>query len=184
MTKILSLQKLMAVRTQLRRAGKTVVFTNGCFDLLHRGHLQYLSQARRLGDVLIVGLNDDDSIRRQHKGPERPILPLEDRAAILSALEMVDYVCPFSEDTPERMIAQLKPDVLVKGADYRLNQIVGREIVERTGGRVIVLPLLEGRSTSAIVRKILRDYGYNTKPEIYSHKSAGATSSWSHGVME
>ena len=162
MNKVLPLEKLMDIRTQLRRVGKTVVFTNGCFDLLHRGHIRYLSQARGLGDVLIVGLNDDGSIRRQHKGPERPILPLEDRAAILSALEMVDYVCPFSEDTPERIIAQLKPDILVKGADYRLNQIAGREIVERTGGQVIALPLLQGRSTSAIVRKILRAYGVET----------------------
>lgn len=159
MNKVLPLEKLVDIRTQLSWVGKTVVFTNGCFDLLHRGHIRYLSQARGLGDVLIVGLNDDESIRRQHKGPERPILPLEDRAAILSALEMVDYVCPFSEDTPERIIAQLKPDILVKGADYRLNQIVGREIVERTGGRVIALSLLQGRSTSAIVRKILRAYG-------------------------
>ena len=159
MNKILSLEELEDVRTQLKRVGKTVVFTNGCFDLLHRGHIQYLSQARQLGDVLIVGLNDDDSVRRQHKGPEHPIFPLEDRAAILSALEMVDYVCPFSEDTPERLLAQLKPDILVKGGDYRPDQIVGRDIVERAGGRVIALPILEGRSTTAIVRKILRAYG-------------------------
>jgi len=159
MSKILSLEELEDVRTQLKRAGKTVVFTNGCFDLLHRGHIQYLSQARQLGDVLIVGLNDDDSVRRQHKGPEHPIFPLEDRAAILSALEMVDYVCPFSEDTPERLLAQLKPDILVKGGDYRPDQIVGRDIVERAGNRVIALPILEGRSTTAIVRNILRAYG-------------------------
>jgi len=159
MNKILSLEELEDVRTQLKRVGKTVVFTNGCFDLLHRGHIQYLSQARQLGDVLIVGLNDDDSVRRQHKGPEHPIFPLEDRAAILSALEMVDYVCPFSEDTPERLLAQLKPDILVKGGDYRPDQIVGRDIVERAGGRVIALPILEGRSTTAIVRNILRAYG-------------------------
>jgi D-beta-D-heptose 7-phosphate kinase/D-beta-D-heptose 1-phosphate adenosyltransferase len=153
------IEKLVDIRNQLKQAGKTVVFTNGCFDLLHRGHVEYLGEARRLGDVLIVGLNDDASIRGQHKGPEHPIFPLEDRAAILLALEAVDYVCPFSEDTPGRLIAQLMPDILVKGGDYRLDQIVGRDVVERAGGRVIALPLIEGRSTTAVIRKILRAYG-------------------------
>ena len=159
MNKLLRPEKIAKIRNQLKQEGKTVVFTNGCFDLLHRGHVEHLDEARRLGDVLIVGLNDDASILRQHKGPEHPIFPLEDRAAILLALEAVDYVCPFSEDTPGRLIAQLIPDILVKGADYRLDQIVGRDVVEGAGGRVIALPLLEGRSTSATVRKILRAYG-------------------------
>ncbi|MFH1006437.1 MAG: D-glycero-beta-D-manno-heptose 1-phosphate adenylyltransferase [Candidatus Latescibacterota bacterium] len=165
MKPLLSVEKLVELRNRLKQAGKTVVFTNGCFDLLHRGHVEYLQGARNLGDVLFVGLNDDTSILLQKKGPERPIFPLEDRAAILMALESVDYVCPFSEDTPERLIAQLKPDILVKGGDYSLDQIVGRHLVEEAGGRVIVLPLLKGRSTSATVCRILRAYNLETGRE-------------------
>jgi len=139
-----------------RQAEQRIVFTNGCFDLLHPGHVSLLHQARQLGDRLIVGLNTDDSIQRL-KGEQRPILPGADRAAILSALEDVDMVVFFDEDTPLDLIAQLKPDILVKGADYRMEEVVGREVVESYGGRVRLVEILAGHSTSAIARKLSGD---------------------------
>lgn len=154
---IVGLEELVVIRQALRKAGKVVVFTNGCFDLLHRGHVAYLSDAKALGDVLIVGLNDDHSVRRL-KGPKRPLMPLEDRAAILAALIMVDYVCPFSEDTPQAMLTRLRPDILVKGGDYTVDQVIGRDIVEETGGRVMILPLHNGCSTTGIIQRILDRY--------------------------
>lgn len=137
-----------------RRRGKKIVFANGCFDLLHLGHVRLLEKAKSLGDLLVVGLNTDRSVRRL-KGKSRPILPQRDRAGILAALEAVDYVTFFSEDTPARLIARLKPDILVKGGDYSPKNIVGTDTVKKNGGRVIVVPLVEGRGTSRIVRKIL-----------------------------
>jgi D-beta-D-heptose 7-phosphate kinase/D-beta-D-heptose 1-phosphate adenosyltransferase len=154
---IVDLDRLTAIRQELNGVGKVVVFTNGCFDLLHRGHVAYLADAKALGDVLMVGLNDDPSVRRL-KGPKRPLMPLEDRAAILAALVMVDYVCPFSGDTPEAMLTRLRPDILVKGGDYALDQVVGREIVEEAGGKVMILPLHDGRSTTGIIERILDRY--------------------------
>ena len=130
-----------------------LVFTNGCFDLLHRGHVAYLNEAAALGDRLLVGLNDDDSVRRL-KGAGRPVLPAEDRAYLLASLRAVDHVTVFGEDTPAALIEALRPDVLVKGADYALDEVVGREAVEAAGGRVVLLELEEGRSTSALLRRI------------------------------
>lgn len=144
--------ELCALR-QAKRSGKKIVFTNGCFDILHAGHISYLKRARQLGDILVVGLNSDASVKRL-KGRERPVNPLDDRMLLLSALECVDYVIPFEEDTPARLIEQVVPDVLVKGGDYRIEDIVGGEFVRKNGGEVMVLPFVEGRSTTAVIRKI------------------------------
>jgi rfaE bifunctional protein nucleotidyltransferase chain/domain len=136
-----------------RQDEQRIVFTNGCFDLLHPGHVSLLHQARHLGDRLIVGLNTDASINRL-KGEQRPILPEQDRAAILSALEDVDMVVFFDEDTPLTLIDPLKPDILVKGADYRIEDVVGKSIVEAYGGQVRLVDILKGHSTTAIARKL------------------------------
>jgi len=136
-----------------KRNGRRIVFTNGCFDLLHPGHIGSLEQARALGDALIVGLNSDASVR-QLKGPGRPVLPERERAEILAALECVDAVVIFDELTPREIIARLLPDVLVKGADWPGDQIVGREEVEAAGGRVVSIPVVPGYSTTEILRKI------------------------------
>jgi D-glycero-beta-D-manno-heptose 1-phosphate adenylyltransferase len=140
---------------RLRAVGKTVVFTNGVFDLLHVGHLRYLQQARALGDALIVGVNSDRSVRA-NKGAGRPITPDAERAEILSALACVDGVVVFDEDTPHDIITALQPDVLVKGADWAADAIVGREVVEARGGRVVRVPIEAGHSTSALMEKIRR----------------------------
>jgi len=155
--KIKSAETLRRVRARLRREGKTVVFTNGCFDLLHRGHIRLFRKARSLGDVLIVGLNTDASVRRL-KGPFRPILPLRERLEVLSAVSDIDYVTSFSEETPRRTIAALLPDVLVKGGDWGPDRVVGREEVEAAGGRVVIVPYLKGRSSSSIIGKVLRSF--------------------------
>jgi rfaE bifunctional protein nucleotidyltransferase chain/domain len=139
-----------------KRNGRRVVFTNGCFDLLHPGHIRNLEQARELGDALIVGLNSDASVR-QLKGEGRPVLPERERAEILAALESVDAVVIFDELTPREVIARLLPDVLVKGGDWPGDQIVGREEVEAAGGHVVSLPVVPGYSTSDILRKIRKD---------------------------
>ena len=136
-----------------RRAGRRVVFTNGVFDILHPGHLRYLRHARELGDALIVGLNGDASVRR-NKGPDRPINGEDERAEILAALEPVDAVVIFDEDTPDEIIQAVQPDVLVKGADWAEDAIIGRDTVEARGGRVVRIAVEEGFSTSAIVAKI------------------------------
>jgi D-beta-D-heptose 7-phosphate kinase/D-beta-D-heptose 1-phosphate adenosyltransferase len=137
-----------------RSSGKKIVFTNGCFDLLHPGHINLLHQARSFGDRLVIGLNTDSSIKRL-KGELRPILSEQDRAAILNALDCVDLVVLFEEDTPLKLIKSLKPDVLVKGADYKPEEVVGRKFVESYGGEVRLVPLLEGYSTTGIARKVL-----------------------------
>lgn len=136
-----------------RRAGKRVVFTNGCFDLIHAGHVRYLRAAKRLGDVLVVGLNSDRSVRRL-KGPQRPLVPQRARCEVMAALEMVDLVTVFSQDTPYALIARVQPDVLVKGGDWRLDQIVGADLVRARGGRVRSLPFAPGYSTTALVARI------------------------------
>jgi D-beta-D-heptose 7-phosphate kinase/D-beta-D-heptose 1-phosphate adenosyltransferase len=136
-----------------RAAGRTVVFTNGCFDLLHGGHIHLLNRASSFGDVLVVGLNTDESVMRL-KGPSRPVQSLDDRALILSSLRMVDMVVPFPEDTPLRLIERLLPDVLVKGGDYSPDTVVGAGTVTAAGGRVEIVELLEGRSTSSIVERL------------------------------
>jgi D-glycero-beta-D-manno-heptose 1-phosphate adenylyltransferase len=136
-----------------RAAGATIVFTNGVFDLLHRGHVEYLAEARALGDRLVVGLNSDASVRRL-KGSARPLVAAADRAAVLRALACVDLVAVFEEDTPERLIRAVRPDVLVKGGDWEVERIVGRDFVEARGGRVLSIPMREGCSTSALVQRI------------------------------
>ena len=141
--------------SRLREAGKTVVFTNGVFDLLHPGHLRYLRHARTLGDALIIGVNSDRSVRAI-KGPGRPINPEQERAEVLAALACVDGVVIFDEDTPHDVIAALQPDVLVKGADWAEDAIVGRDIVEDRGGTVVRVAIEPGYSTTAILRKISR----------------------------
>ncbi|MGB2960528.1 MAG: D-glycero-beta-D-manno-heptose 1-phosphate adenylyltransferase [Bacteroidota bacterium] len=158
MGRIVGLRRLRLLRKELKRKGKTVVFTNGTFDILHRGHVEYLAKARGLGDVLVVGLNTDQSIRRI-KGKGRPINPGSDRAAVIASLASVDYVCFFSEDTPHQIISSLLPDVLVKGADWKLDEIVGRDVVEQHGGRVRRIRLTQGRSTTLILQRVLRMYG-------------------------
>ena len=146
-------------KLELWRVAKAkVVFTNGVFDLVHRGHVEYLEDARALGDRLVVGLNSDASTRRL-KGPSRPIVGEQDRAAVVGALACVDLVVMFDDDTPLRLIAAVAPDVLVKGADYGVADIVGRELVESHGGRVTTVPLREGLSTSEIVRRIREGKG-------------------------
>ncbi len=131
-----------------------LVFTNGVFDILHRGHVEYLSRARRLGDRLVVAINSDASARRLEKGAGRPLNSVEDRCYVLAALACVDAVTVFDEDTPGALIAELVPDVLVKGGDYRPETVVGRDTVEAAGGRVVILPLVEGRSTTTLIRRI------------------------------
>jgi D-beta-D-heptose 7-phosphate kinase/D-beta-D-heptose 1-phosphate adenosyltransferase len=153
MGRVISRAELIEVRRELKKNGRRIVFTNGCFDLLHRGHIEYLAKAKSLGDILIVGLNADDSVRRL-KGPNRPITPQEDRAAILAALAVVDYVCIFDEDTPYELIRAVVPDILVKGADWTVDDVVGKDIVEAAGGSVHTIEFLPNRSTTNIIQKI------------------------------
>ena len=155
MTKLLTREALIRERERLRREGKRLVFTNGCFDLLHPGHVRYLSQARAMGDALVVALNGDRSVRKL-KGEGRPILNEQERAEVVSALEAVDYVTIFEEETPRELIAALLPDVLVKGGDWPIDQIIGREEVEASGGRVVSLPYVERLSTSEIIERVER----------------------------
>ena len=153
---VVSWEELLPERDLWRRAGRTVVWTNGCFDLLHVGHLRSLEAAKRLGDVLVVGVNGDESVRRL-KGPGRPVVPAEDRAAMVAALRPVDRVVIFGEDTPEAALERLRPEIHAKGADYADKPIPEREVVERHGGRVVLLPLVEGWSTSGLLDRIGRD---------------------------
>ncbi len=152
--KILSRDELLSLRKRLRAEGKSVVFTNGVFDLLHVGHVRYLKQARALGDLLVVAVNSDAAVRKL-KGNDRPITPEHERAEILAALRQVDYVTVFDADSPRELIAELLPDVLVKGGDYGLDEIHGREEVEAAGGRVVSLPFVEGVSTTSMIEKIV-----------------------------
>jgi D-beta-D-heptose 7-phosphate kinase/D-beta-D-heptose 1-phosphate adenosyltransferase len=149
--------ELRKIIEEIKAKGKQIVFTNGCFDLLHIGHLRYLETAKALGDILVVGINSDSSVRRL-KGPERPILPLIERMEILSGLECVDYVVSFNDETPLELISFLKPHVLVKGGDWTKETTVGKEVVEGLGGEVVILPFVEGNSTTHIIETILRRY--------------------------
>jgi D-beta-D-heptose 7-phosphate kinase/D-beta-D-heptose 1-phosphate adenosyltransferase len=151
--KVKTLKELAPILDEHRRKGEVIVFTNGCFDVLHLGHVKYLEFARGLGDVLVVGLNSDGSVRRL-KGPERPIVPEAERAQVLAALDDVTYVAVFEEDTPAKIIRRVRPDVLVKGEDWREKGVVGREFVESRGGRVVLAPLVKDRSTTDVIRKI------------------------------
>jgi rfaE bifunctional protein nucleotidyltransferase chain/domain len=148
---LITRRNLPSLVRRLRRQRKRIVFTNGVFDVLHRGHVDYLAKARSFGDVLIVGLNNDRSVRRL-KGPTRPVQRQADRAAILLALRSVDFVVLFGEETPDKLIQEVRPDVLVKGADYRLSEIVGAHFVKSCGGLVRTVPLTRGRSTSRLLK--------------------------------
>jgi D-beta-D-heptose 7-phosphate kinase/D-beta-D-heptose 1-phosphate adenosyltransferase len=149
---------LVSAVEALKREGKRIVFTNGCFDLLHVGHVRLLEQARQLGDVLVVGINSDRSVRRL-KGPSRPIVKERDRAQVLAGLASVDYVTVFDEATPHALIAALKPDVLVKGADWAMREVVGRDVLKRSGGRVVRIPLVKGYSTTSLIERLVRAHG-------------------------
>ena len=153
--RVLTREQAVALVTSLRAAGKTVVFTNGVFDILHPGHVRYLEVARELGDALILGLNADASVRR-NKGPERPITPEAERAEVLAGLQSVDAVVLFDEDTPDAIVKALQPDILVKGADWPADRIVGRDTVESRGGRVVLVPIEQGHSTTSIVERVRR----------------------------
>ena len=156
--KIKTLEEIVHLRTRFRESGKKLVFTNGCFDLLHIGHVRYLNQARSMGDALVVGVNSDSSVRII-KGDLRPVVPESERAEIIAALSSVDYVFIFSDPTPQRVIDAIVPDVLVKGADWEVSDIVGRDTVENAGGVVLNIPLVEGASTSDMIRRIVRHFG-------------------------
>ena len=161
-TKIIKLKDVQSLANKIKSKNQSIVFTNGCFDILHKGHVEYLAQAKDKGDVLIVGLNSDDSVRRQGKGKERPINKIEARQTVLSSLFFVDYVVEFDEDTPINLIKLIQPNVLVKGGDYdpcetnsnAKSYIVGKDIVEANGGKVEVINLVEGFSTTSIVNKL------------------------------
>lgn len=157
MSKVKSLGELTPILSILRASGMKIVFTNGCFDIIHTGHTRYLEKAKAEGDVLVVGLNSDASVRGI-KGEKRPVNNETDRAEALSALKAVDYVTIFNEPDPYNVIAAIQPDVLVKGGDWPLDKIIGRDIVEARGGRVVNLPYIEGRSTTGIIEKIIRSY--------------------------
>jgi len=154
--KIKSLASLKKAVTGARKRGRRVVFTNGCFDILHLGHVRYLDKARRLGDLLVVALNTDASVRRL-KGKGRPLNSERDRAEVLASLQCVDYVTLFKEQTPLRVIKTLRPNVLVKGGDYKIKEIVGHELVLKDGGRVVSIPLVKGRSTTTLIKKMKRE---------------------------
>lgn len=157
MGKTVKLQELIRVRREARKENKKVVFTNGCFDFLHRGHIEYLKKAKKLGDILIVGLNSDSSVRKI-KGKGRPIQKQADRAAILSSLYFVDYITIFSELTPLKLISALIPDILVKGGDWKVKDIVGKDIVQSHGGKVLNLKIVKGKSTRNIIQTILNRF--------------------------
>lgn len=157
--KIMTVADLLPVLIDAREKGARIVFTNGCFDLLHVGHTRYLQAARSCGDILVVAVNSDASVEAQGKGPGRPILPACQRIELLAALAAVDYVLLFDDPTPLRLIQQLQPDILVKGEDWLPDQIVGRDLVEGRGGRVVRVPLTPGMSTTALITRILRAAG-------------------------
>jgi rfaE bifunctional protein nucleotidyltransferase chain/domain len=156
--KIMTRENLKAELDRLRRAGKKIVFTNGCFDILHVGHTRYLREAKKLGDVLVLALNSDSSVRSL-KGEKRPLVPENERADVVASLESVDFVTIFAEATPIELIDYLKPHVLVKGGDWAEEKVVGRESVQSWGGRVAIIPEIKGSSTTNIIEKIRKVYG-------------------------
>ncbi|MCZ2128903.1 MAG: D-glycero-beta-D-manno-heptose 1-phosphate adenylyltransferase [Bacteroidia bacterium] len=156
-SKILSLEDAVKIIAAQKAFGKRVVFTNGCFDILHRGHLEYLMEARQLGDFLLVGVNSDNSVRRLGKSPSRPLQDEQGRALAIASLYFVDLVIIFDEDTPHKLISTILPDILVKGADYKPEDIVGYKEVTENGGTVKTIPFIEGYSTTSIEQKILKE---------------------------
>jgi D-beta-D-heptose 7-phosphate kinase/D-beta-D-heptose 1-phosphate adenosyltransferase len=159
--KVKARRELLRIINNLKAEGKRIVFTNGCFDLLHIGHVRYLEKAKALGDVLVIGVNSDASVRKL-KGPKRPILPEAERAEILSGLGCVDYITLFDEMDPLKLITSLRPNVLVKGGDWTKEQTVGKEVVERSGGEVVIIPFVKGASTSTLIETILKKYEKRT----------------------
>jgi len=155
--KIVAISNIKALVRGLRAKGKRIVFTNGCFDILHAGHVKYLEKAASLGDVLILGLNSDSSVKKI-KGPCRPIVGEKDRASVVSSLGFVDYVVIFGDPTPLKLIRKIEPDVLVKGADWKAVDIVGADRVKSYGGRVVTVPLVKGRSTTRLIRMISKRF--------------------------
>jgi len=153
--KIKTQKQIEIIAKKLKSQGKRIVFTNGCFDILHRGHIEYLEKAKAAGDVLIVGLNTDNSVKRL-KGPARPVNKQVDRAIVLSGLSAVDYIVLFSEDTPLDLIKAVKPNVLVKGGDWKPKDIVGNDIVQASGGKVISIPFVKGYSTTGLLKRAQR----------------------------
>jgi len=153
----MSKEELAEALDALRKKNKKIIFTNGCFDILHLGHIRYLQQAKSLGDILIVGINSDSSIRKL-KGENRPIVPEDERSEIIAALECVDYVIIFSESTPKRIIKMIKPDIHVKGGDWKIEQILEANLVQSYGGKVVIVDEVEGYSTSEIIRRIIERY--------------------------
>jgi rfaE bifunctional protein nucleotidyltransferase chain/domain len=159
MSIVVTRAELVQIREKFKHEGKKVVFTNGCFDIVHRGHVDYLTKAKALGDVLLVGMNTDASVRRL-KGTTRPIVCQDDRAFVLAAFRAVDYVCLFDEDTPYELIKAIVPDVLVKGSDWTIDSIVGKDIVETAGGTVHTIDFVPNRSTTDIIKKITDSKAY------------------------
>jgi rfaE bifunctional protein nucleotidyltransferase chain/domain len=155
--KIKNIKAIKSILARLKKQRQRVVFTNGCFDLLHVGHIRYLRKAKSLGDILVVGLNTDRSVK-QIKGEKRPIVPQKERAEILASLEYVDYVVLFDEPDPFSLIEKVKPTILVKGADWPKDKIIGGDVVEKAGGRVVRIPLVVGASSTGIIERILRAY--------------------------
>ncbi|RJP29214.1 MAG: D-glycero-beta-D-manno-heptose 1-phosphate adenylyltransferase [Candidatus Omnitrophota bacterium] len=153
--KIKSVSELKSILRKIKSCGQTIVFTNGCFDIIHYGHVKYLQEAKKLGDILVVGINTDSSVKKI-KGPDRPVNNQKDRVGVISGLESVDFVVTFSEKTPANLIKALKPDFLVKGADWSTKNIVGADFIKSYGGRVRTIKLLPGRSTSQIINKIAK----------------------------
>ncbi len=159
--KIKERKELTKIIRILKAKGKRIVFTNGCFDLLHIGHVRYLEKAKIIGDILVVGINSDSSVRKL-KGPKRPLLPVRERAEILSGLGCVDYVTIFNELDPLKLVTSLQPNVLVKGGDWTKEQIVGGGVVEKSGGEVVIIPFVRGASTSDLIETILKRYEKRT----------------------
>jgi D-beta-D-heptose 7-phosphate kinase/D-beta-D-heptose 1-phosphate adenosyltransferase len=159
MDKIKTFSQIQEIVNSLKAQNKKIVFTNGCFDIVHSGHVDYLKKAKQLGDVLIVGLNSDSSVK-SIKGKQRPINNQNDRAVVLGAFYFVDYVVIFDQSTPYELINVIKPDILVKGSDWNNKTIVGSDIVSENGGKVVLIEYLEGKSTTTIIEKILKNYGY------------------------
>lgn len=154
---LIKLEKLLLLRAEWKQNNKKVVFTNGCFDILHAGHVDYLNKAKKCGDILIVGLNSDSSVS-EIKGPKRPIVPELERAFILKNLKSVDYVVLFNEPNPKNLIEKIIPDFLVKGADWEIKNIIGRDVVEKNGGKVITIDFVNQQSTTNIIERVLAAY--------------------------
>lgn len=152
--KVQDLGRLIPIRSRLKKQGRKVVFTNGCFDLIHSGHIHLFKEAKKHGDILIIAVNDDLSVM-QIKGPTRPIFPLEERLEVLESIEDIDYLIAFSEETPQRLISVLLPDVLVKGGDWKPEEVVGKREVEEAGGKVVIISYLPSRSTTEIINRII-----------------------------